>query len=76
MTENGATTASSLKRDYDEKLKFEVILSKTSTATCVCTTAILVIALSKLLASDLSRQILPYLAHHTTEYKPLNNVDD
>ena len=74
MTENGATTASSLKRDYDEKLKFEVILSKTSTATCVRTTAIL--ALSKLLASDLSRQILPYLAHHTTEYKPLNNVDD
>jgi len=72
--ENDDATQELLKGDYEEKLKFEVVLTKTSTATCVRTQA--VFALSKLLASDTSTKILPYLYHNRGAFETLNNIND
>ena len=41
---NDDATQELLKGDYEEKLKFEVVLTKTSTATCVRTQAVFTIS--------------------------------
>jgi len=64
----------SQKGDYEEKLKVEVLVTKTQNPVHVRTQAILV--LSRLLDSDHSRKILPFLAHHRSGYKALTTSDD
>jgi hypothetical protein len=64
----------SLKGAYEEKLKVEVLVTKTQNPVHVRTQAILV--LSRLLDSDHSQKILPFFAHHRLGYKALTTSDD
>jgi hypothetical protein len=65
----------SQKGAYEEKLKVEVLVTKTQNPVHVRTQAILV--LSRLLDSDHSRKILPFFAHHPRlGHKALTTSDD
>jgi hypothetical protein len=71
---NHKETTKSLSRDYEEKLRFEVVLTKATTATCVRTQA--VSALSKLFESDTMILLLPYFTHSRENFKTINTTDD
>ena len=64
----------SLKGVCEEKLKIEVLVTKTQNPVHVRTQAILV--LSRLMDSDISRKILPFHAHHRVSHKTLTTSDD
>ena len=72
--ENDNETAKSPNRVYEEKLRFEVVLTKSTKATCVRTQAVQ--ALSKVLESDTSILLLPYLSQHQASSKKLHTTDD
>ena len=74
MIENDNETVETENRDYEEKLRFEVVLTKATTATCVRTQA--VSALSKLFEGDKTIILLPYFTHSRENFKAINNIDD
>jgi hypothetical protein len=74
MIENDNETVETENRDYEEKLRFEVVLTKATTDTCVRTQA--VSALSKLFEGDKTIILLPYFTHSRENFKAINNIDD